>query len=81
MSEKDQSVVIQTYIKEFLDLVVRRKWLVILFILLGTIIGGVLAWMKEDVYRSSTVILVEQQKIHENYVPSVVGGSAAERVS
>ena len=79
--DKDQSIVIQAYIKDFFDLIARRKWLIILFILLGIVVGGVLAWMKKDVYRSSTVILVEQQKIHENYVPSVVGGSAAERVS
>jgi polysaccharide chain length determinant protein (PEP-CTERM system associated) len=79
--EKDPSVLIQAYLKDFLDLIVRRKWLIIFFILLGISVGVGLAWMKKDVYRSSTVILVEQQKIHENYVPSVVGGSAAERVS
>jgi polysaccharide chain length determinant protein (PEP-CTERM system associated) len=80
-AEKDQSIIILEYVKDFLDLIVRRKWLIILFVLLGIVVGGVLAWMKIDVYRSSTVILIEQQKVHENYVPSVVGGSAAERVS
>ncbi len=80
-AEKDQSVLIQRYIKDFLDLIVRRKWLIIILTILGLVVGGVLAWMKKDIYRSSTVILVEQQKIHENYVPSVVKGSAAERVS
>ncbi len=80
-AEKEQSIVIQAYIKDGIDLILRRKWLIVLFVILGTLIGGALAWTKKDVYRSSTVILVEQQKIHENYVPSVVGGSAAERVS
>ena len=80
-AEQDQSVLIQRYIKDFLDLIIRRKWLIIILTILGIAVGGVLAWMKKDVYRSSTVILVEQQKIHENYVPSVIKGSAAERVS
>ena len=44
-------------------------------------LGGLLAWLKVDMYRSETVILVEQQKIPEKYVPSVIGGSTAERVS
>ncbi len=80
-AEKNQSIIIQDYIKDFLDLMVRRKWLIIIFILLGLTLGSVFAWMKKDEYRSSTVILVEQQKIHETYVKSVVGESAAERVS
>ena len=80
-AEKDQVGVALSYAKDLLDIAVRRKWLIIIFILLGIIVGGALAWLKKDVYRSSTVILVEQQKIHEKYVPSVVGGTAAERVS
>ena len=80
-TEKDQALVIQAYIKDFLDLIVRRKWLIILFILFGLAVGSALGWVKKDLYRSYTVILVEQQKIPENYVPSVVGESAAQRVS
>ncbi len=79
--EKEQPLDIQRILKDFLDLLVRRKWFVIIFMFLGLSIGGFMAWMKNDVYRSSTVILVEQQKIHEKYVPSVVGGSAAGRLS
>ncbi len=79
--EQDQALLIQKYLQIALDLIVRRKWLIILCTLIGLSIGGTMAWMKKDVYRSSTVILVEQQKIHENYVPSVVGGSASERLS
>jgi len=60
---------------------VRRKWLILSVVVLGTVVGGGLAWMKQDLFRSSTVILVEQQKIPEKYVDSIVGGSAAERVS
>ncbi len=81
LADQDQTVLMQKYIQDGIDLIFRRKWLILLFVILGISVGGVMAWMKKDLYRSITVILVEQQKIHENYVPSVVGGSAAERVS
>lgn len=77
----DPALVIQKYLKEFWDLAVRRKWLILSFVILGIVIGGTLAWLKVDMYRSETVILIEQQKIPEKYVSSVVGGSTADRVS
>ncbi len=80
-ADKEQSIVILSYAKDIVDMAIRRKWLILSLMILGVAVGGTMAWLKKDVYRSSTVILVEQQKIHEKYVPSVVGGSAAERVS
>jgi len=73
--EKIQPVRTHSYIKEFIDLVVRRKWLIVIFVLWGLVVGGWLAWIKIDMYRSSAVIVVEQQKIHEKNVPSSVGGN------
>ncbi len=81
LAEKDPSLAILAYVKDFFDLSVRRKWLIIIFIFLGIAVGSYLAWIKEDVYRSSAVILVEQQQIHGDYVRSAIGASAAERVS
>jgi len=80
-TDKDPTLVILQYLKDFWGLTVRRKWLILGFVLLGIAVGGVLAWLKVDMYRSETVILVEQQKIPEKFVSSVVGGSLAERVS
>lgn len=77
----DPALMIQKYLKDFWDLAVRRKWLILCFVILGIAIGGTLAWLKVDMYRSETVILIEQQKIPEKYVSSVVGGSTADRVS
>ncbi|GJL58117.1 MAG: hypothetical protein NPIRA03_09740 [Nitrospirales bacterium] len=77
----DPALVVQRYLKDFWDLSVRRKWLILTFVILGIAIGGTLAWLKVDKYRSETVILIEQQKIPEKYVTSVVGGSTADRVS
>ena len=79
--EKDQATIILAYVKDFSDIIGRRKWLIIIFIFLGIAVGGYLAWAKKDVYESSTTILVEQQKIHGDYVRSAIGASAGERVS
>jgi succinoglycan biosynthesis transport protein ExoP len=79
-AEKGQFVVLLAYAKDFLDIAIRRKWVIISCILFGLVSGGWGAWFKKDIYRSSTVILVEHQKIPEKYVSSI-GGSAAERVS
>jgi succinoglycan biosynthesis transport protein ExoP len=67
--------------KDFLDLTFRRKWLIMAFVLLGVIVGGGLAWIKKDVYRSSAVIVVEQQRRDQGYVPLAAEGGASERVS
>ena len=72
---------IQGLLREFLEIAICRKWLIVSCVAVSVSVSAVFAWFKQDVYRSSTVILVEHQKIPENYVRSVVGGSVAERVS
>ena len=71
---------LQGKVKDYFDIAIRRKWLILLMIVIGTCIGTTVAWFKKDVYRSSTVILVEQQTIPEKYVSSVVD-DVASRVS
>ena len=77
----DTNLAIQAYIQDLLDIAIRRKWLIISIVIVSVAIAGVYAWFKPELYRSSTVILVEHQKIPENYVRSVVSGRVAERVS
>ena len=77
----DANLAIQAYIQDLLDIAIRRKWLIISFVILSVAISGVYAWFKPELYTSTTVILVEHQKIPENYVRSVVSGRVAERVS
>jgi len=79
--EGDNPVIIKNLLQDLLNIGLRWKWFILAMIILGSSIGGFLAWSKRDSYRSTTVILVEQQKITEEYVRSVVGGSVAERVS
>ena len=77
----DSNLAIQAYIQDLLDIAIRRKWLIISIVILSVAISGVYAWVKPKLYRSTTVIMVEHQKIPENYVRSVVSGRVAERVS
>jgi uncharacterized protein involved in exopolysaccharide biosynthesis len=79
--EKIQPVRGHSSVRDFLDLAMRRKWLIVLFVLLGLVVGGGLAWIKKDVYRSSAVIIVPQTKNHERSVPSVGGNNIPESES
>ena len=58
----------QTDFFGYLEMVLRRKWIVIVCVVLGTGIAGVIAYTSPAFYRSTTFILVEQQKIPESYV-------------
>jgi polysaccharide chain length determinant protein (PEP-CTERM system associated) len=52
----------------YLEMFLRRKWILILSIILGTAIAAFIAYNAPAYYRSTTFILVEQQKIPEAYV-------------
>ncbi len=79
--EKARSGRMQAALKNFLDLTVRRKWLIGTLVLLGVIVGGGLAWINKDVFRSSAILVVEQERRHEGYGLSGEDGDVAERVS
>jgi polysaccharide biosynthesis transport protein len=66
---------------EYWHIIVRRKWLAlaICFTCLG--VGGILCAAWPESYRSSTLILVESQKIPEDYVKALIGPSIEERLS
>ena len=71
------SVVIQVY----WAMIVRRKWLVICSILAGIVVAGVLCLVLPKSYRSSTMILIENQKIPDDYVKGIGGASIEERLT
>ena len=76
-SNEPASVVIQTYWAMF----VRRKWLVISSILAGVMVAGALCLVLPKSYRSSTLILIENQNIHDDYVKGIGGASIEERLT
>jgi len=65
---------------DYLSMAARRKWLIIGAVLLSLGIAGILALVLPKSYRSSTLILVEDQKIPEDYVKAIVGGSIEGRL-
>jgi len=71
------SVIVQDY----WTLIVRRKWLVIGSILAGVTIAAVLCVVLPKSYRSSTSILIEDQKIPDDYVKGIGGASIQERLT
>jgi polysaccharide chain length determinant protein (PEP-CTERM system associated) len=59
---------------DYWHIAVRRKWIIIGSILTALGIAGVLCLVLPKSYRSSTLILVENQKIPQEYVKAIVGG-------
>ncbi len=63
-----------------IDVVRRRKWwIVIPFLVSMGISIGLIAYLPK-IYRSSTTVLVESQKIPEEYVKSTISGSIEDRL-
>lgn len=58
----------------------RRKYLVLSIFCVISVAAGVVAWALPNVYRSSTMILVERQKVPETYVRSTVSETMQERL-
>ncbi|MBI5855467.1 MAG: hypothetical protein HZB35_09625 [Nitrospirae bacterium] len=61
-------------LQDYWDIAVRRKWLILAILATSLGIAGALALYLPKTYRSSTLILVESQKIPESYVRPVIGG-------
>ncbi len=59
----------------------RRIWLILGVVCLGVLSAAILCVVLPKSYRSSSLILVEDQKIPENYVKAIVGASIAERLT
>ena len=67
-------------VREYWGILIRRKWMVIASILAGIAIGSVLCVVLPKSYRSSTVILIENQKIPDEYVKGIGAGNIEERL-
>ena len=68
-------------IREYWAIVVRRKWPVIGSVLAGVMIAGLLCVVLPKSYRSSTLILIENQKIPDDYVKGIGGASIEQRLT
>ena len=68
-------------VREYWAIIVRRRLLVIGSIIAGLLIAGLLCLVLPKSYRSSTLILIENAKIPEEYVKGLVGASVEERLT
>lgn len=79
--ESEQSEPMSVMIQEYWVAIVRKKWTVLSAILVGVAIAGVLCVVLPKSYRSSTLILIENQKIPDEYVKGIGGASIEERLT
>jgi len=68
-------------INQYADVFLRRKWLILLPALLIAGAAVALAYTLPKIYRSSTLILVEPQKIPRDYVRSTITASIQDRLN
>ena len=66
---------------DYWHMILRRKWLVLAIFFACVGVGGILCVVWPESYRSSTLILVESQKIPEDYVKTLIGSNIEERLS
>jgi polysaccharide chain length determinant protein (PEP-CTERM system associated) len=67
-------------VEDYIHILRLRKWVVLSCLLIGMLVAGVVFVVLPKVYSSSTLIVVENQKIPENYVRGVVAGNVQERL-
>src|SRR5688572_28051027 len=77
----DQNSSPSVVLTEYWYLILRRKWLALAIFFACVGAGGILCVVWPESYRSSTLILVESQKIPEEYVKALIGSSIEERLN
>lgn len=65
---------------DYLEVVRRRKWVLLAWIMVGLAAAGVVFMLMPKVYRSSTLILVEAQKVPTDYIKPAVVNTIEERL-
>ncbi len=70
-----------TQIRDLLIILRRRLWLIVSFIAVSLSAAGILCVVLPKSYRSTTLIMVESQKIPDNYVKGVLSGTVQDRLA
>ncbi|NGZ09603.1 MAG: hypothetical protein CV088_09480 [Nitrospira sp. LK70] len=68
-------------IREYWGNIVRRKWVVLASVVAGVAVAAILCVVLPKSYRSSTLILIENQKIPEDYVKGIGGANIEQRLT
>lgn len=64
-----------------LDIIKRRRWVILVPLCLALVIGIYLAFELPRVYEAKTLILVESQRVPQNFVQSIVTEDTAQRIN
>ena len=67
--------------KYIIDLVIKRRWIVLIPFVLAMTAGITLAIILPKIYEASTLILIQPQRVPENYVQSIVSTDPSERIN
>lgn len=67
-------------LQDYKQLLLRRKWQICTVALLVSLITATVALMLPNIYRSTTVILVDPRKVPDSFVMSTVSSSVADRL-
>lgn len=67
--------------RDLVDMSLRRKWFILSAVVLSLGVATAVAVLTPKIYRSSTTIVIENQRIPERYVNAVVTGTASDRIS
>jgi polysaccharide biosynthesis transport protein len=67
--------------EDLLSVVRRRRWLIFLSVFFCWLAAWVIGWLWPKTYQSEAVLLVEQQKVPEQYVPSNVTMDLQDRLA
>jgi len=72
---------ITTKIEYYLDLALKRRWLLIIPFCIAMMVGMLFAVTLPKIYEAKTLILVTAQRVPSNYVKSVVSSDIESRIS
>jgi polysaccharide biosynthesis transport protein len=67
-------------LSDYLEILKRRKWLVLTCLVVGLLGAGIVFILMPKVYRSSTLVLIESQKVPTDYIKPVVVDTIEERL-
>ena len=67
--------------KYIIDLVIKRRWIVMIPFALAMVAGIYLSITLPKIFEASTLILIQPQRVPQNYVQSIVESDPSERIS
>jgi uncharacterized protein involved in exopolysaccharide biosynthesis len=67
--------------KYLIDLVIKRRWIMMIPFFLAMLVGIYLSIVLPKIYEASTLILIQPQRVPQNYVQSIVDADPSDRIS